>query len=256
MTARLGPVLVADDERYARLAVRHALSAVAQLPPIEECSSGEEVVRAIRTLRPSVVFLDISMPDLDGFGVLNRTLQHPVAVVMVTASTNDAVRAYDVDVVDYVVKPFSDARLVAAAHRALRAAALAQLQPLADQAVAEGRHVSLHGTSEQAGWLAVTGHRRTRFVPVPSVSHIRAEGNYAVVVAEGSEHLVRRSLTELQTALAPRFCRIHRSTLVACDWVAHVRRLPSGDGVVVLRNGGELRMSRRYRDALSQLRGV
>lgn len=246
--SRLGPVLVADDEPLARLAVRGALAAVPSLPPIEECATGHQAVDAARARGPSLLVLDIGLPDLDGFGVIEALGPDCPPVVMVTASAGHAVEAFREQVVDYVVKPFSDRRLIRAARRGLRAAALAEMAPLAEQLLREGEVPDLADASRAVRRFAVRGRRRTRFVPFDDVDFIRADGNYAVLVGQGREYPLRAPLASLEERLAGVFCRIHRSTLVHLGKVAEIRPRRSGDADVVLRDGQRLRMSRRYRD--------
>ncbi|MEM6927580.1 MAG: LytTR family DNA-binding domain-containing protein [Myxococcota bacterium] len=246
----VGPILVADDERFARLAIRGALSVLDDIPPIVECETGRETIEITREQSPSLIFLDVGLPDFDGFEVLRQLPEPGPPVVMVTASSDHAVEAYDGNVVDYVVKPFSDARLLRAARRGLQARVLETIAPVADQLLSEGRLPTLDEVAARLARFAIRTHSRTQLVPFDDVDFILADGNYAVLVVGERRHHLRIPLAELEARYGNVFRRIHRSHLVNVDRVTTVRRLPSGDARVVLRDGRELRMSRRYRSAL------
>lgn len=248
--SHLGPVLVADDERLGRLAIRGALEQLPGLPAIEECATGRQTLEAVRTRNPCLLFLDIGLPDLDGIDVLQRLGPDGPPVVMVTASEEHALQAYEGRAVDYVVKPFSDARLLRAARSALRAAAIARVAPLAEQLLLDGDAPPLEAASWAARRFAVRVHRRIRFVPFDDVDYIRADGNYAVLVVGEEEHHLRTSLARLEDHVGDTFRRVHRSTMVNVRRVSEIRTLSSaGDAEIVLDDGRRLRLSRRYRKA-------
>lgn len=243
MDAPAARVLIVDDEPLARRAVRSVIEPLPEVAAVEECGSGTEAVEAVRANPPEVMFLDIRMPDLDGFEVLEALdADHRPSVVFITAYDQHAVRAFDEQAVDYVLKPFSDERLIQATHRAL------------EHGLEPPRARTSEGLDHHARRFVVKTRRRIYFVPLEEVDFIRASGNYAVVVAGGREHLVRTSMLRLERDLDPaRFCRIHRSTIVNLDRVRELRPESSGDCVVVMKDDQRVRMSRRYRSRLGDL---
>ncbi|HLM67831.1 MAG TPA: LytTR family DNA-binding domain-containing protein, partial [Longimicrobium sp.] len=222
---------------------------------VGECANGRDAAEQIVALRPDVVLLDVQMPELDGFGVIERVgaARMPL-VVFVTAYHEHAVRAFEVNAVDYLLKPFDAPRVRQALHRATErlareregaaqermAALLAQWQR--DQAPAAARTRFM--VPDGSGFVMVdTGEIRW----------IAAEDHYLRLhLAEGSR-LVRGTLSAAEEALDPaRFLRIHRSTLVNLDHVARLRPWFAGDAIVTLRDGSELKLSRTYRQAFAE----
>ena len=253
-------VLIVDDEPLARRGVRVCLAGAPDVEVVGECADGERAVGQILAMAPDVVFLDVQMPGLDGFGVLARVppTQWPL-VIFLTAHEQHALRAFDTHALDYLLKPIDDDRFAVALDRARRR--------LAERSAGEvlsrlGTMLRAHGGAVSSpDALALTDHlerfavksgTRTVFVPVEAVHWISAEGDYAGLhVADGRTHLVRTSLNELERRLDPaRFARVHRSAIVAKAQVREVQTLASRDYLLRLADGGELRMSRSYRDRL------
>jgi len=246
-------VLIVDDEAPARRKVRAHLALTPEIEVVGEAASGPEAVEMIRSLRPDLVFLDVQMPGMTGFEVIEAigTDEMP-AVVFVTAYDEFAVEAFEVQAVDYLLKPFHADRFRQALARALdrvahggpSAESLARmLERLAQKQPAEARR------------LLVRDGERIVFLPLREIVRLSAEGNYVRVrTARGQEHQVRETLAHLEGRLDPeRFARVHRSEIVNVDFVAEVHPVFHGDYTVRLRNGEEVRLSRRYQDRL--LRG-
>ena len=232
-------VLIVDDEPLARDAVRLCLDPLPGFEVVGEVSGGEEAVDAIREGRPDIVFLDVRMPEVDGFEVLRRVgRREDLAVVFVTAFGDHAVQAFESDAVDYVVKPFSDDRLIRSARRAARRLAVPPASRGADEP-----------SLEYAARFTIRTRRRIYFVPSTTIGFVTSSGNYVTLHAGGREHLLRMTMVEMERRLDPSvFARVHRSTIVNLNRVVEVRPLPSGDYEVVLTTGTILRMSRRYRE--------
>ena len=249
-------VLIVDDEPLARRGVRVCLAAAPDTEVVGECADGESAVAQIAALAPDLVFLDVQMPGVDGFGVLARVPPaHWPLVIFLTAHEQHALRAFDAHALDYLLKPVDDDRFALALDRARRR--------LADRSAGEilarlGTMLRAHGgaTAPTGPYLerfAVKNGTRTVFVPAEAVHWISAEGDYAGLhVAAGRTHLLRTSLNELERRLDPaRFARVHRSAIVATAQVREVQALSSRDYLLRLADGGELRMSRHYRDRLA-----
>lgn len=237
-------VLIVDDERIARVGLRAMLSRYQHLPVVGEARNGEEALTCIRDLRPDVVFLDIQMPGLDGFGVMRELAaqRRQLACVFVTAHADRALEAYEVDAVDYLHKPFSDARLGRTVQRVVRFLRGGR-DPHPERAV---ERVMLR-TAEGAV-----------FVDVGDIKRVSVEGNYLRVAAGRSEHLVRRTMAELSGELRDvGFVRISRSDLVNWARVRALRWRGGGRFEVVLDDGQSVMSSRRYqRDIRAVIEGA
>jgi two-component system, LytTR family, response regulator len=219
-------VLIVDDEPLARDVIRGLLDTMEHVVIVGECGNGKDAADAVRRLAPDVVFLDVQMPDLDGFGVLRGIpAEGPPIVILVTAYDEFAVKAFEAEALDFVVKPFTDERLYHAFDRARR------------------RLAPTYRTR-----LLVSSGRRSQSLPVASVTWIAAEDYYARIYANGASHLLRESLTVLEQSLDPRtFVRIHRSALVNVNFVRELTRGAEGRYTVVLRDGTRLDVSERRR---------
>jgi len=242
-------VLIVDDEPPARAKLRAFLEEDGRVAIVGEAGNGMEAVATIEGLRPDLVFLDIQMPELDGFGVL-AALEPDAAprVIFVTAYDQFAVRAFEVRAIDYLLKPFDRDRFAAALERALEA------MPGRDVAE-ERRRIDAVLDAVAAGTrlerFLVRSRGRMYLVPVESVDWIGAAGNYVEIHADGERHLVRGTLAEVADRLDPAaFARVHRSTVVNVGRIREIHPWSHGDLMLVLADGTELRMSRRYRDAI------
>ena len=224
--------MVVDDEPLARTNLVALLSQDPELELVSECGSGLEAVEAIRALRPGLLFLDIQMPGCDGFDVLERLgAAAPKAVVFVTAYDQFALKAFEAAAVDYLLKPFDNARF----YRAL------------DRAKAIVRDPS----GQQPHQLVVKSAGRVTVLKTSEIEWIEAQDYYACLHVKGRSHLLRRSLAELEEDLdESMFCRIHRSTIVNLGQVAEMCLDANGEYEVVLRDATRLRMSRSYREQL------
>jgi len=239
--------LVVDDEPLARRTLRALLERERDVEVLGECGDGPSAAEAVRTGRPDLLFLDVQMPELDGFGVLRavRDAQVP-AVVFVTAYGEHAARAFDEEATDYLVKPFDDDRFGRALERARARVEAARRE-----------------STPQPGpgrWLerfAVECGGRISIVPVDTVQWIEAQDYYVQIHAGGKQHLLRESLRNLETRLDPRrFARVHRSAIVNVGCVKQLRRRTHGEYALVLEDGTELKLSRTHRDQLQLLLGV
>jgi two-component system LytT family response regulator len=254
-------VLLVDDEPLVRRGLLAFLAAEPDVSVVGECRDGREAVDAVRALRPDVLFLDVQMPELDGFGVLEALgSELPPAIVFVTAFDAYAIRAFDVHAVDYLLKPFDEARFQTALARVR--ARLAHAESTLDarlDARVDARLTALlaqlrgEGRSAQEDWLARIAIReadRVTYVSTGDVDWLEADDNYVRVHARGSARLVRETLKSLEARLDPRhFARVHRSAIVNLERVRELRPTFNGEYVVVLATGARLTLSRSYRDA-------
>ena len=238
--------LVADDEPLARETIGLLLADVPDVDVRWEACDGAEAVEAIRSHRPDLVFLDVQMPHLDGFGVVETVGPEAMPpTVFVTAFDQHALRAFDAAAVDYLVKPYADARF----RRALgRARALCRRD--APEADVGDRLRHLLAASAPASRLLVRDGPRLTVVRAEAVDWIEAAGDYAALHVGPRTHLLREPLSDLADRLGAEFVRVHRSAIVNVDRVRDVRLTAAGDARVFLRDGTEVRASRRYWKAL------
>lgn len=234
--------VVADDEGLARARLQRLLAREPEVEVVADCASGDETVAALQRLRPDVVFLDIRMPELDGFGVLD-TLPSPLRprVVFVTAYSEHAVRAFDTRAVDYLLKPVSPDRLHEAVSRVRRE--LDATAPATD--------------STYPARLVVPVGQRMRLVAVAEIDYIVAHGNYVALHMGSKSLLLRETLVGIEAKLDPRrFLRIHRSRIVRLDSVVDIERLGSGQYLLRLQSGSHLRSGRGSRDQVRAAFGI
>ena len=242
--------LIVDDEPLAREGMRMHLKDAEDIEVVGECGDGEDAVIAIDALAPDLVFLDVQMPGLDGFGVIEAVGTGTIpAVVFVTAHEEFAVRAFDAHALDYVLKPVEPERLQRALQRVR-----AQLENRNGEDLDTRLRALLGKVRPQGSYverLAVRAGGRISFVRTADIDWVAAEGNYARIHAAGATHLIRETMNALETRLDPeRFVRIHRSTIVNSDRIQELEPLFQGDYLIILRDGTRLPSSRAYRDRL------
>jgi two-component system LytT family response regulator len=246
-------VLIVDDEPIARRGVRQQLRNEADVEVIGECGDGAAAIEAITELAPDLVFLDIQMPEVGGFDVVEAIgVARMPAVVFVTAYDEHALRAFDVHAVDYVLKPIDKDRFRTAVERARQRMAKGP-EPL-DRRIAAALGDLGRPPQEYAKRLAIKGDGRVILVDVADVDRIEAAGNYVEVHSGARHHLVRETMASLESRLDPeRFVRVSRSSIVNADRVRELQPMFSGDFVVVLRDGTKVAGSRRFRAAFDRL---
>jgi two-component system LytT family response regulator len=246
--------LIIDDEPLARERLKRFLADERDLELVGECAEGHEAVAAIRALRPDLVFLDIQMPELDGFGVLKSIgVAEMPAVIFVTAYDRYALQAFDVNALDYLLKPYNRERFHKAVERAR-----AQLSNGAKGELNERLLSLLENFKSESPRhlerLMIKASGRVFFLRTQELDWIEAEGNYLRVHVGRESHLLRETMNRLASKLDPdKFLRIHRSTLVNIERIKELQPLFSGDYVVILRDGKQLTLSRSYRDKLLEL---
>jgi two-component system LytT family response regulator len=224
-------VLIVDDEPAARRGIRYLVQNEKDAVVIGDCGSGFEAVRTIESERPDLVFLDVRMPELDGFGVLEALRVEPPAVIFVTAFDDHAVAAFEVGAFDYLTKPVGEARFQKAFERAR--ARLGERQALPK-----------HGLLER---VVVRVGERIEIVRVAAIDWIEAAGDYCCLHAGQRTHVLSESLGSFEARLDPRqFLRIHRGRIVNVERVRQMSRLFHGEYVFVLEDGTRLASGRRY----------
>ena len=246
--------LIVDDEPLAREKLRGFLDGVEGFEVVGECRDGREALETIERERPDLVFLDVQMPEMDGFEVLENLDQDQLpTVVFVTAYDQYALKAFDVHAVDYLLKPFDRDRFQKALERARMEVERREVGDVRQKLLA------LLGDAEvrrrrYSDRLVVKTSGRVVFLKVDDVDWIDAAGNYVKIHAGGETHQLRETMSRLEDRLDPeKFLRIHRSTIVNIERIRELQQQFHGDYLVVLKNGQRLTLSRSYRDRIQEL---
>lgn len=242
-------VVVADDEPLVRERLRSLLAEEPRLVLAAEAVDGVDALDLVRSLRPDVLFLDIQMPGLTGFEVLSALEDPRPAVVFVTAFDQFALRAFDDHPVDYLLKPIQRDRFATAVARTLDRLdgnrARSQTTEALDSACADA-----DAPMER---FVIRSRGQFHFVSVESVIRIRSDQNYLRIIVEGGEELVRGTLTAVEERLPPHFVRVHRSHIINTLHVEAIRPLGHGEYSILTRDGGVVRASRSYTEAVRAL---
>src|SRR5260221_562587 len=240
-------VAIVDDEALARSVVREYLAALPDVEVVAECANGFEAVKVVAELQPDLLLLDVQMPKLDGFEVLDL-VGRDVAVVFVTAYDQYALRAFEVHAVDYLLKPFSPERLTEALARARERVRRGERLP-AQEIVAAARPQS----SSHAGRILVRDGSRVHVLPLAKIDYVQAQDDYVCFRCEGKDYLKDQTLTQVETSLDPaKFVRIHRSFLLNLDRLARVETDERENRVAILSDGRRLPVSRSGYTRLSE----
>jgi two-component system LytT family response regulator len=244
-------VLIVDDEPLARARIRKFLAHEPELEIVGECGNGVEAIARIRERRPDLVFLDVQMPEVSGFDVLRALpAEGWPAVVFVTAHDQHALEAFEVHALDYLLKPFTQARLLAAVHRAQQHLQARDLAPLNRQ-LAQWLKAR---KPEYLGRIGVKTGTQTVFVKLEEIDYIESAANYAVLQTRRGNHVLRQTLNWLESRLPPhRFLRISRSIIVNLDRVKGIQSATGGENVLTLEDGRQLLMTRGMREARQRL---
>ncbi len=269
-------VLIVDDEPIARRRIRRLLKLEEGVDLVDEAGSGSDAVSAIRDMRPDLVFLDVQMPDMDGFAVVSKLNDELMpAIVFVTAYNEYAVRAFDVNAIDYILKPFDPDRFRSAFGRARSqleqkssAEAGRRIKALLAEVLGEERAEAVTTATDNGAGVresvvaAATRSRlldrlmvkhdgRVYFVKVADIDWFEASGNYVRLHVGRVSHLIRETMHGIEAQLDPNvFARIHRAVIVNLDRIRELQPWFAGDYIVILRDGRQLKLSRTYREAL------
>jgi two-component system LytT family response regulator len=246
-------ILIVDDEPVARRRIRRLLGAHADLTVSGECATGVDAIQRLTSDPVDVVFLDVQMPDLDGFEVVRAVGAAMPAVVFVTAYDQYAIAAFEVHALDYLLKPFSRARFQQSIGRIRR-----ELERRSSDGTAGRLDALIRELSDRRylSRLVVKSAGKVLLIDVARVDWIEAADNYAVVHAGPATYTIRETLQKLATDLDPRhFVRVHRSAIVRLDRVEEFQAAFHGDFVIRLRDGTRVAMSRSYRAAVEQVLG-
>ena len=244
--------LIVDDMLLGRKRLRRHLEELRDIEIVGEASDGREAIDAIGSLNPHLVFLDVQMPEVDGFDVLRAVGVDTIpAVVLVTAHEEFALRAFEMHAIDYLLKPFDTARLHKAVERARR-----QITSATDDSTVRLNALlrQIASGARQARRIAIKADGRTVFLPTDDIDYIEAAGNYLRIVTSvrgTNAYMVRDRISEMERRLDPvAFARVHRSTIVNISRIKEMHPLFNGDQSLILTDGTRLTLSRTYREQL------
>jgi two-component system LytT family response regulator len=245
--------VIADDEPLARERIRTLLAAFPEVAVVGEAGDGNEAVAKVRELKPSLLFLDVQMPERDGFGVLEKLPSAATpAVVFVTAYDAFALKAFEVHAVDYLLKPFTRSRFTRAMDHVLKKLERSTAAGIDPEVLA--LLASIRAQRRTEGRVAIRRGEAVYFVRIADIEWLEASGNYVKIHAGGQEHLLRDTLKNFEERLDPdRFLRVHRSAIVNVDSIQRLEPWFHGEYAVVLRDGTRLMSSRTYSERLRKI---
>jgi len=237
MTRKPYRAVVVDDEDLARKVIREECARHTEIEIVAECANGFEAVKAISELKPDIVFLDIQMPKLNGFEVL-ELLHEDVAVVFVTAHEEHALKAFDANAIDYLLKPFSGERFDKAVEKSIVSLETGK----AGETKEKAGKIRPQGLLDR---ILVRDGSRVHFLPLDEVSCIEAQDDYIAIVAGGKQHLKLQSMADMESRLpAERFVRVHRSSIINLDFLAKIELYAKDSRVAILKDGRKINVSR------------
>ncbi|MBS1820223.1 MAG: response regulator transcription factor [Acidobacteria bacterium] len=242
-------VAIVDDELLARQVVREYLSTLPDLEIVAECANGFEAVKAVSDVAPDLLLLDVQMPKLNGFEVL-ELVGRDVAVIFTTAHDEYAIRAFDVNAVDYLMKPFSAERLAEAVARARERIARREPAPVAALAA------TVRQTAGHAARVLVRDGGRVHVIPVDQIDVVQAQDDYVAYTSHGRQYLKEQTLAEVEATLDPsRFVRVHRSFIINLDRLTRVELDERENRVALLSTGQRVPVSRSGHARLTERLG-
>ncbi|MET0257569.1 MAG: LytTR family transcriptional regulator DNA-binding domain-containing protein [Methylobacterium sp.] len=258
--------ILVDDEKLAIQGLQLRLAAFPDVEIIDTCANGREAIRKIKTQKPDLVFLDIQMPGFDGFSVVKGVMEiEPPLFVFVTAYSEHALKAFEANAVDYLLKPVEEDRLADALDRARTRLAekkgleeveklktvLAEVAPDAMEAMPEDDGEAAAGRWEKL--INIKDRGQIFRVPVDSIEHIEAAGDYMCIYTGDNSLILRETMKDLERRLDPLvFQRVHRSTIVNLNQVRQVKPHTNGECFLVLDSGAQVKVSRSYRDVVAR----
>lgn len=249
-------VVIVDDEDLSRHGIRTRLKRSSDVEIVAECRNGSQAVTSIRDCNPDLVFLDVQMPGKSGLEVVENIGGDVFPyVIFVTAHDKYAIRAFEINALDYLLKPIDDERFDIALQRAREALTRDRNCDLGQRLAAVlGEIGSKSPSSPMAGRIVIRSAGRVVFVETADIDWVEAAGDYVTLHAGKQSWLVRETITEMERKLHPRgFIRIHRSAIVNTDRIGEMRSLDNGESRLILRNGTELKLSRTHRPQLQRI---
>lgn len=251
-------VVVVDDEPLARLNIRSLIEKDEELKLIKECENGYEAISSIENLVPDLIFLDIQMPEMNGFQVLEKVdLEKIPAIIFVTAYDQYAIKAFEVHALDYLLKPVEETRFKKAVSQAKDFLKQREMSSLSQRLVAllKNDQASVDSAPKFLERIVIKSTGKVMFLPVAEIDWIEADDYYVKIHTADRSHLLRETMGELENNLNPnQFQRIHRSVIVNINRIREVQSDFQNKSVVVLNNGKKLKMSRPVQDLINKMK--
>lgn len=243
-------ILIVDDEQLARQRIKSLLDPVDGIEIAGECSNGRQAVKSILKLQPDLVFLDIQMPELNGFEVIQTIGQKDMPVVIfVTAYDQYALRAFEVHAVDYLLKPYDQKRFMVALRNALRELSLRRNSNISDNV--DSLISSMLAERRILDRILVKSGGRISIIETDQVDWVESAGNYVTLHVGNEKHMIRETMKNMENRLSSdTFTRIHRTVIVNINRIQEIKTHFQGDYAVILQDGSSLPLSRRYRELL------
>jgi two-component system LytT family response regulator len=239
--------IIVDDEEPARLLLREYLTKRDDINIAAECSNGFDAVKALTELKPDLAILDIQMPKLNGFEVL-ELVENPPAVIFATAYDQYAVKAFELHAVDYLLKPFSKERLDEALDHVAKRLKTKKTLPIEALAVAAGMKPAILER------VLIKDGSKVHVIPADKIDYIEAEDDYVSIKAEGKSHLKQQPMAELEKMLDPaKFVRVHRSSIINLERIARIELYAKDSRMAILKDGTKLLISRAGYDKLKKM---
>jgi two-component system LytT family response regulator len=240
--------ILVDDEALARQVLKEHLQAHPEIELVAECANGFDAVKAINDLKPDLLLLDIQMPKLNGFEVLDLIQHEPIKVVFITAYDEFALKAFDVHAVDYLLKPFSAERLTKAIELAKK-----QISPNGPPSLAPLVE-TVRARQHPLERILIRDGSRVHVIPVRKIDYIEAQDDYICVKSDGKNYLKQQALNDLEACLdGRRFIRIHRSYILNLDRLARLEMITKESWTAILLEGSQLPVSRKGYERLKTL---
>jgi two-component system LytT family response regulator len=260
--------ILVDDEKLAIQGLQVRLEPYDDVEVIDTCANGREAIRKIKTEKPDLVFLDIQMPGFDGFSVVKGVMEiEPPLFVFVTAYSEHAIRAFEANAVNYLMKPVDEDKLADTIERVRQRLAekrgvedaeklmevLAEVAPEAAEEFADTDSAATESSDRFEKLINIKDRGQIFRVEVDSIEHIEAAGDYMCIYTGDNSLILRETMKDLERRLDPRrFQRVHRSTIVNLDQVRQVKPHTNGECFLVLESGAEVKVSRSYRDVVAR----
>lgn len=249
-------ILIADDEKLAREAVKFQLANYPHVQILAECTNGKQALEQILQQKPDIIFLDIQMPVLNGLEILQQlpAAYHP-AIIFVTAYDTYALQAFENDAIDYLLKPFTDNRFDKAFQKALKICKSQQSNESLPEANLTERlkKVLQQFQHESTNTISIKDGAKFYILPLQDIMYVEAAGDYLVVFTVEKKYLHKETLSNLENTLPSHFVRIHKSYIVNTVFIKELHSQFNGDYTVLLKGGQQLKLSRNYRERLSHL---
>jgi two-component system LytT family response regulator len=243
--------IIVDDEELARERVRGFLNRNENFIIAAECRNGKEAIEAIYKHKPDLVFLDIQMPVMDGFEVLHQIKDNLPFIIFVTAYDEYAVKAFEVQALDYLLKPFDRKRFNLSLERAVKAISNSDEEDLNAKINSLLSYVN-ESEEKYPKRFIIKQSGKISFVPVDEIDYLEATGNYIKLVTTNSSYLMRETMNNIEKKLEPQsFIRVHRSFIVKVEKIKELKPYFNGEFIIVLKNGKELKSSKTYRKTIN-----